>query len=144
MVQSCPDLQEIGIKHSVEFGKDNVIAVSPPLRSRNSYTYCFVWAKAKLAENLRSLKHLAVVELDCNIRISFPWGVKPEEVREKRKALTEKWTRLLIPILKDSPSKERKFLKWKFYELHWRRIRWSLVSARKGMLEVLPETPLVA
>ena len=55
------------------------------------------------------------------------------------------WKRRVIEVLKDSPSKDRKFLRWRVYEnqRHPHSIsRGTQVVLEEGELEVLPETSL--
>jgi len=67
--------------------------------------------------------------------------------REGFRARTETdlnvWKRHVVEILKDSPSKEHKFLRWEVYET--RRSPYGIFGGTKvileeGELEVLPET----
>lgn len=68
------------------------------------------------AGHLRSLKRLTIVELEFPIQLII-LGLMSTEKREVHKAqikaLLTVWKTHLIPILRDSPSKERKFLRWK-------------------------------
>ena len=52
----------------------------------------------------------------------------------------ETWKRHLIEVLKDSPSKERKFLRWKVTEVPNFTYPHHDVVVEVGELEVLPET----
>ena len=63
-----------------------------------------------------------------------------EVCRGKRMAYLGELKRHLIPVLKDSPSNQRKFLRWKFSENHWCLPLVNLVET--GELEVLQETSL--
>lgn len=58
--------------------------------------------------------------------------------REKRMEYLGELKRRLIPVLKDSPSDQRKFLRWKLSENHWSLPFGNLLE--NGVLEVLPET----
>ena len=68
--------------------------------------------------------------------------------RELRRARMETdlkaWKVHLIQILKDSPSKERKFSRWKVSEsqLYCDISEDIVIVVEDGELEVLPETPL--
>jgi len=54
----------------------------------------------------------------------------------------EAWKRYLVEVLRDSPSKERKFLRWRVRE-HWNHgFIWYTIDVEEGELEVLPETSL--
>lgn len=63
----------------------------------------------------------------------------------KRKAYLKELKKCIIPALKDSPSNERKFLRWKFSENHWYRNPPNEVTdlVEDGVLEVLQETSKV-
>ena len=53
------------------------------------------------------------------------------------------WKRDVIEVLKDSPSKDRKFLRWKVYEGERRYgILNRSILVEEGELEVLPEVSL--
>ena len=56
----------------------------------------------------------------------------------------EVWKTNLVQVLKDSPSKERKFLSWRIYKGQRRHDipRAAQVVVGEGKLEVLPETSL--
>lgn len=92
-----------------------------------------------LIKELRRLKHLAVVDVE----LEEGKGREPadELEREKRRKV---WKGELISLLKDSPSTERKFLRWKITQSYLRtdgRGRAFEVMLNEE-LEVLPETPL--
>jgi hypothetical protein len=88
------------------------------------------------------LKRLAVVELDFDTHTPIPNIVKREVRRDKQEKHLKEWTKLLIPVLNDSSSKDRKFLRWKLSEIQRISI-WRVMGAvESGKLEVLPETPL--
>ena len=54
------------------------------------------------------------------------------------------WKAHLIQVLKDSPSEERKFVRWMVSERYTSPDTFgcNLVAVESGELEVLPETPL--
>ena len=67
-------------------------------------------------------------------------GLKAGEVgdefhRQGTEAYIKGWKKLLIPVLKDSSSNERKFLRWRLT-----RLPEDLLMSEE--LEVFPETPL--
>ena len=101
------------------------------------------------AEDLRSLKRLAVVDLDF-LAVMLHLDEIDTTTGELHKAYTERdlkaWKRRLIKVLKDSPSKERKFLRWKVYYEGRRHGAFSprdiQVVGEEGELEVLPERSL--
>ena len=88
-------------------------------------------------KGLRRLKHLAIVDVELENAID----------RETIGALVKgrkMWRRELIGLLKDSPSTERKFLRWKIAQSYMRqdgRGRAYVVVTNEE-LEVFPETPL--
>jgi len=92
-----------------------------------------------LVRELRRLKHLAVV--DVELEEAKDRESTDESGPEKgRKA----WKRELINLLKDSPSTERKFLRWKIVQIFIRadgRSRGQEVVVNEE-LEVFPGTPL--
>ena len=52
------------------------------------------------------------------------------------------WKRDVIKVLKDCPSKDRKFLRWKVYEGERRYGVLRKILVEEGELEVLPEVSL--
>ena len=94
------------------------------------------------------MKHLAVVELGYEEEIHFEYkkDITAQEVRRGEiNAFLKECKRLVVPILKDSLSKERKFLRWKFSENHMYRIPPQEFTdlVENGELEVLPESSLI-
>jgi len=120
-VLGCPNLQEIGVKDTMDSAHLHLIVV-----------------------DLRSMKHLAVVELDYETEIGSEDGVEREVRKDETKAYLKECMRRIIPILKASPTKERKFLRWKFFENHlYRDISQGIIDiVEYGELEVGPETAL--
>jgi len=127
VVQGCPDLQEIGIKASTNFVKSSSSIMN-----------------VEGAKHLRALKHLAVVELDYDAYLSPSHRniMEPAVRRDEQDTYLKEWTKHVIPVLKDSPSKERKFLRWRFSEINWVDTRRVMGAVENGELEVHPETPL--
>ena len=97
---------------------------------------------AKATERLPSLRHLAAVEIVLrSLYFSRPVDDTTFDAgKEKLKKGLTIWKAHLIQILKDSPSEERKFLRWKLVESLWFLGKDIVVMA--GELEVLPETSL--
>lgn len=79
------------------------------------------------------MKHLAVVDLDF---ILHPDQIVPTERRNELEA----WKRRVIDILKDSPIKERKYLRWKLYI--YRGLPYNLVDIPKVLEEGELEVPV--
>jgi len=91
-----------------------------------------------LIKDLRRLKHLAVVDVELDERRDCRPADAADRERE-RKA----WKRELVNLLKDSPSTERKFLKWTVTKSHLRTVfGWAYEVVESEELEVLPETSL--
>ena len=105
----------------------------------------FGQAVVKAAKHLPSLKHLAVVEIDLTTYIYT--SEQPGKGRYTvRSAPTFKddldaWKALLIRILRESPSKGRKFVRWRGVERYTGDHPY-LVVAESGELEVFPERPV--
>jgi len=130
VVQGCPDLQEICIKSTIGMSDMNDMRVTG----------------VEAAGQLRSLKSLAVVELDF-ITLLFPDEIgtaKGEVRRGQAETYLKLWKVHLIQVLKDSPSKERKLLRWKVSEreMPYGVTEYTVVVVEDGELEVLPETSL--
>ena len=87
------------------------------------------------------------MELDFIALLYSPYEMGTAN-RELRRAQMETdlkaWRVHLIQVLKDSPSGERKFLRWKVSESQlYRRVSEDIVVVvEDGELEVLPETSL--
>ena len=88
---------------------------------------------------MRSLKQLAVVEI---VLVALYFFQPDDAGKERLKKGLVIWRGHLVQILKDSPSEERKFLRWKLVETPL----WSLDDLEDiviaGELEVFPETSL--
>jgi len=91
-------------------------------------------SKSEHVKHLRQLKHLAVVDVDL-----AEGNSSPEAVREEAREI---WKRELTSLLKDSPSTDRKFLRWKVVQSRPRIIGIGRVYdiVENEELEVLPET----
>jgi len=91
-------------------------------------------SKSEHIKHLRELKHLAVVDVDLAEGSSFP-----EAIRDEARGI---WKRELIRLLKDSPSTDRKFLRWRVVQSRPRIVAvgraYDIVESEE--LEVLPET----
>lgn len=101
---------------------------------------------AKATERLRSLKHLAIVEIVLRSMIDsiyLSWRIdsmaRSRDAEELKRMLLV-WQAHLTQVLKDSPSGERKFLRWKLMQCVQYLGTEFVVAA--GELEVLPETSL--
>ena len=110
-------------------------------------TVAFAQAAAEPnAKYLRSLKSLAVVKLECITNMFSLGGETEAQVRRgMRERYFKEWKKFLIPVLKDSPSKERKILRWELFELDRYR-GYSGIGTEvvvSGEQEVLPEAPPV-
>ena len=94
---------------------------------------------SKAIKELRRLKHLAVVDVELEIAIH-------RETFDEMDKGEKMWRRELISLLKDSPSREHKFLRLKFAQSYQRTDGhgWAyvVVTSANEELEVLPETPL--
>ena len=114
---------------------------------KTSWTHtctAFAQTDTQVAEHLRSLERLAIVGLDF-----FASPFRADEVGKANDELyaarietdLKAWKERLIEVLKDSPSKERKLLRWEVCE---KRRSYSFgyldVVLEEGELEVLPET----
>jgi len=90
-------------------------------------------------KELRRLRHLAVVEVELEEDKDREPTDAPDWEKERKR-----WKRAFIGPLKDSPSTEPKFLRWKIAQSYLRtggrgRVYEVVVNEE---LEVLPETPL--
>ena len=93
-------------------------------------------ADSELIRELRRLNHIAVVDVELAEQIDSPHADAGQ--REKGR---NAWKRELVSLLKDSPSAERKFLRWK--NVHgFLGDRWVCEIVANEELEVFPETPL--
>ena len=87
-------------------------------------------------KTLRQAEHPAVVEISL---LGFQYDGSgtlrlPDAIKERWRV----WKRGLIDVLKSSPSKERKFLRWRFTSSN----RGIIGFAESGELEVFPGTSL--
>lgn len=126
---SCPNLREIDIVDlirvsiSPENSRDNVLTIALQPQSPN-------------VKHLRQLKHLAVIDVNL-----YEERGLPKAIREQTRKI---WKREFIGLLKDSPSTDRKILRWKVVQgrsCHLTgRLEYDAVEAEE--LEVFPETSL--
>lgn len=125
----CPNLREIDIVDvirvsiSPENSKDNMLTITLQPLSEN-------------IKHLRQLKHLAIIDLNLYEETELP-KVDREQTRKT-------WKREFIGLLKDSPSPDRRILRWKVVQgrlCHLNgRFEYDVVEAEE--LEVFPETSL--
>jgi hypothetical protein len=82
-------------------------------------------------EYLRQAENLVVIEID------FIYGdyEEPGDAPDERQ---EAWKRDFVDVLKNSPSQDRKFLRWRTTRGEWQR--YDVVAS--GELEVFPGTSL--
>lgn len=94
------------------------------------------WLRSNHVFNqLRKFEHLAIIEIDF-IQIYYS---SPTDWRE---GTWVAWKRGFIEVLKESPSRDRKMLRWKLI-YGWNRPsieRDELVA--NGEMEIFPDTPL--
>lgn len=90
-------------------------------------------------EELRQLKYLAVVD----IHLEEGWHREPSDPADREQA-RKGWKRKLISLLKDSPSTERKYLRWRVAKCrpHSGGNGRAYDIIENEELEVLPETSL--
>lgn len=143
VAQGCPDLQEIGIV--VTNGAVSIFQSEIP---KIYISIGFGQATAETSATcLRSLRSLAVVKLEYVTDLFVLGGETEAQARkERRETFLERWKESLIPVLKDSPSKERKILRWELFELrrHPGYFHNGVVEVvESGEREVHPEVPLV-
>jgi len=81
-------------------------------------------------KHLRRAEHLSVVEFDL-VESQEKRSDQPQDVLEEKMNV---WKRGFADVLKDSPSKDRKFLRW--------RIVYTNDIMENGELEVFPRTSL--
>ena len=98
-------------------------------------------------EHLRSLEHLAVVEIDLTTYLSPPdeWDMAEHRLRRAQiETDLNMWKEEMIQVLRDSPSKERKFVRWKASVSNSLDNPFdpNFVVVGSGELEVLPGRPL--
>jgi len=149
VVEGCPDLREISIKGTTVKSHTPVAVSLSFQRPRDSRLLTtFVQTDTSAAEHLRSLKHLTAVGLDFTVAPFYPDEMDTtecERFRVQAETDLKAWKRRVVEILNESPSKERKFLRWKVYEtrrLPYSTLRGTQVVLEEGELEVLPGTSL--
>ena len=84
--------------------------------------------------------------MEINVSECFRMGLALEECKRRKaqmKTVLSAWREHLIQVLKGSPYRERKFVRWKA-SVHC--MRGSILNVgcivERGELEVLPERPL--
>ena len=109
---------------------------SPPLSgARNGLCYPLQQlGRDNIINHLRQARNLSVVEIRLTGHREDPRFLEEREV----------WKAGLIDVLKNSPSKDRKFLRWNLVQIYRRladnRLIHEVVEAE--VLEVLPESSL--
>ena len=94
------------------------------------------------------MKRLAIAGLEFTATPFYPDEMDTaecERFRAQAETDLKAWKRHVIEVLNDSPSKERKFLRWKVYEnrrLPYSTSRGTQVVVEEGELEVLPGASL--
>jgi len=68
----------------------------------------------EVVEYLRQAKHLSVVEIHL-IEHKDGYFAQPPNLLERRAA----WKKGLVDVLKKSPSRDRKVLRWKVAKIYW-------------------------
>ena len=88
-------------------------------------------------EYLRQAKHLSVVEIRFFGRRDGHYSQLPDSLRKA-------WKSGLIDVLKSSPSKDRKFLRWMVFRTYLQPVDkyWAREVVEAEELEVFPESPL--
>ena len=73
-----------------------------------------------------------------------PWMAEHRRRKAQIETDLNAWKVHLVQVLQDSPSKERKFVRWKVSERYtpYDVSECNLVVVESGELEVLPETSL--
>jgi len=105
----------------------------------------FAQGSTRDAKYLRSLKRLAVVDLDFitpPYRLDEMGTTGGKIYRAQAEIDLKAWKNRVIEILKNSRSKRRKFLRWKVYEGQRREGISGGILVEEGELEVLLETSL--
>ena len=91
------------------------------------------------SEDVRALRHLRYLTVvDAELEKAVDRERSPNSDKERNMCRRE-----LISLLKDSPSTERKFLRWKIAQSYQRTDGpgWVYHVVTNKELEVLPETP---
>lgn len=146
-MEGYPNLQEISIKDTLGSIRTPAVSSQLPGAYKVHRLIDFTQADTKPLEHLRALRHLAVVDLDFITSPFYPdetGTAKSELYRVRAETDLGVWKAYLIEVLKDSPSNERKFLRWKVYKSlrHHGIPRGIQVVVEEGGLEVFPETSL--
>jgi len=126
-----PNLREIGIVCTTRVS-------IPPKNPKDGVFTIPLQSTTQPVEHLQQLKYLAVVNVDLSERKDGE--LAGAVLREAR----EIWKKKLVDLLKDSPSVDRKFLRWKVVQTYRRPDSfyqaYDVVETEE--LEVLPETSL--
>ena len=105
----------------------------------------FTQIDVQVIEHLRSFKHLAVVDLNFLVSPSYPEKISKANCRRFRteaEMSLKVWKGSVIEVLKDCPSKDRKFLRWRLYESErCLGTSWATL-VQEGELEALPGVSL--
>jgi len=114
----------------------------PASRTSEAHTLvAFTQIDATAVENLQSSEHLAVVELDFLVSPALS-DRKDAPKRGRLWAQTETglkvWKRDVVKVLRGSPSKKRKLLRWKVYETQTRQDLHRGILVEEVEVEVLP------
>lgn len=120
-------LQEIGIT-----GVVNVL-LSPPTPIPRMSAPDPNWpSNFKVFDQLRRLEHLAVVEVDF---VQHWTSFYSSDMRNA-------WKRSFIEVFEDSPSRDRKLLRWRVIETRKGIIPERHELSESGEMEMFPGTPL--
>lgn len=148
-MESCPALP--GPPRDFDQGQDWAVRCTyceSPCREPSGLSHtAFGQTIVKATRSLRSLKHLAVLEIDLTASLFAKDELDTAESERRRAQIKidlNAWKTHLIQGLRDSPSKERKFVRWKASEEYTPSpvLERNLVVVESGELEVFPEKPL--
>jgi len=84
------------------------------------------------------VEHLSVIEFDLIKDRCDPFENPPDVLEEKMNA----WKRCFTDVLRDSPSKDRKFLRWRIVHTQIFAVPQTYDIVENGELEVFPRIPL--
>lgn len=110
-------------------GRQGIHTFTVPLQSDNEYI-----------KKLRQLTHLDLIEADLDEAMDY----KPLQHEGAREKARKDWKREFVDLLKDSPSTDRKVLRWKVVQSYPHPVRagraYDIMETEE--LEVSPETSL--
>ena len=135
-MQCCPKLKEIGFSGNLDVRLPSPSA-STILRvdavPQRTITEC-------IFNRLRKFKHLAIIEMDFHRRCDSPAYDRDGEMEDSLDA----WRRGCIEVLKNSPSEDRKLIRWRVIGRTSRDYpRCDIhVLVGRGEMEVFPYTSL--